>query len=262
MILRAILHLIVFLLLSLIFNATGTLQRYCIAQDSADESEPPVFDFSDNVQLSTADEGLPWIESIVASHYGGSMSNAWGAYGNRLRPTEVYFVALPANFDGTECLGGHLGCKISRCGNAQPTLDEMLESPGVMPNNNMDGFAFWPGADMDDTIYDWVIEGTEGDGLFRVLEIRPAGCDGSVIEAYVGDVGPWNQYDPYWATGTRPDAEDGIDTRGRRTNRAGVDCSWALAQALGFTGLMEVDWRWKTIDGAFVVRRQPTDWFW
>ena len=262
MLFRVILHLIVFLLFSLIFHSAGTLQHSCHAQDSADESEPPIFDFSDCIQPSTVDDGLPWIESVVASHYGGSMSRAWGGYGNRLYPGEDYFVALPANFDGTECLGGHLACKISRCGNAQPVLDELLESPGVVPNNRVNEFEFWPGADTDDSVYDWVIEGTEGDGLFRILEIRPAGSDGPVVEAYVGDVGPWNQYDPYWATGTRPDAEDGVDSRGRRTNGAGVDCSWALAQVLGFTGLMEVDWRWKTIDGAFVVRRQPTEWLW
>ncbi|MCX6645013.1 MAG: hypothetical protein NTY09_01440, partial [bacterium] len=108
----------------------------------------------------------------------------------------------------------------------------------------------------------WVIDGSEGEGLFRILEIKPAGQDGPILEAYVGDVGPWNQDDPYWEDYSRPDAEDGIDSHGRTTNRAGIDLSYALAQALGISGMGGIDWRWKTVNGKYVVRRQVTEWRW
>jgi hypothetical protein len=256
--LRSVLKLIasVFLLLTAISPG-----HVCLAQQEEADSSV-VFDFTDAVQPSAGNSDLPWIESIAASHYGGSMESAWGGYGNRIYPQKDYFVALPAVRDDLDCLGGHLACRISRCGDAQPVLDELLSETGDETSGVLDAIDLWPGDTIEDSGCSWVIEGTEGDGLFRVIEIKPSGCDGPIIEAYVGDVGPWRQDDPYWATGTRPDAEDGVDSRGRRTNRAGIDVSWALAQALGFTGMLEVDWRWKTIDGAYVVRRQPTEWRW
>jgi hypothetical protein len=78
----------------------------------------------------------------------------------------------------------------------------------------------------------------------------------------VGDVGPWCQDDAYWETGARLNAEDGIDSHGRVTNRAGIDISYALARAMGCRGTLDVDWRWKTVNGAYVVLRQPTEWRW
>lgn len=47
--------------------------------------------------------------------------------------------------------------------------------------------------------------------------------------AIVLDVGPWNEYDDnYVFKGARPAAESGIDTRGRATNRAGIDLGEAV----------------------------------
>ncbi len=64
--------------------------------------------------------------------------------------------------------------------------------------------------------------------------------------AEIVDVGPWNTIDPYWETGKRPQAEMGSDLRGRRTNRAGIDLTPALAKALGINGMGLVDWEFVT----------------
>jgi Putative peptidoglycan binding domain len=56
------------------------------------------------------------------------------------------------------------------------------------------------------------------------------------------DIGPWNTDDPYWARGARPQAESGIDERGRKTNRAGIDLSPAAGRLLGIDGMGKVDW--------------------
>lgn len=61
-------------------------------------------------------------------------------------------------------------------------------------------------------------------------------------EATIEDVGPWNTDDPYWETGTRPQAESGRDMTGRATNGAGIDLSPALAEELGIDGMGTVDW--------------------
>ncbi|WP_291714357.1 hypothetical protein [Bradyrhizobium sp.] len=59
------------------------------------------------------------------------------------------------------------------------------------------------------------------------------------------DVGPWNDVpgDPYWQTGTRPEAESGKDQRGRKTNGAGIDLTLAAAKAAGIDGKGLVNWR-------------------
>jgi len=49
----------------------------------------------------------------------------------------------------------------------------------------------------------------------------------------VTDVGPWNTKDPWLLKGKRPKAENGRDERGRKTNRAGIDLSYAAWEALG-----------------------------
>ncbi len=71
-------------------------------------------------------------------------------------------------------------------------------------------------------------------------------ANGATQIAPIMDVGPWNIDDPYWATiDGRPQAESGTDTRGRRTNKAGIDLSPALAKALGISidaGKGQVDW--------------------
>jgi len=58
----------------------------------------------------------------------------------------------------------------------------------------------------------------------------------------VVDVGPWNTDDPYWETGTRPQAETGTDHSGRKTNGAGVDLTPAADRAIGNNGKGKVDW--------------------
>lgn len=60
--------------------------------------------------------------------------------------------------------------------------------------------------------------------------------------ASIEDVGPWNTDDPYWQTGTRPQAESGTDMSGRETNNAGIDLSPALASEIGVDGMGQVDW--------------------
>lgn len=62
------------------------------------------------------------------------------------------------------------------------------------------------------------------------------------VVAEIVDVGPWNTVDAYWEAGKRPQSETGVDLRGRRTNRAGIDLTPALAKALGINGLGLVDW--------------------
>lgn len=56
------------------------------------------------------------------------------------------------------------------------------------------------------------------------------------------DVGPWNTNDPYWQHGARPQAETGTDMRGRHTNKAGIDLTFAAAKALQIDGKGLVDW--------------------
>ncbi|MBI3892660.1 MAG: hypothetical protein HY303_14150 [Candidatus Wallbacteria bacterium] len=49
-------------------------------------------------------------------------------------------------------------------------------------------------------------------------------ANGRSSSCQVLDVGPWNTHDEYWNTPEgRPQAESGVDRRGRRTNRAGMD---------------------------------------
>lgn len=61
--------------------------------------------------------------------------------------------------------------------------------------------------------------------------------------AIVLDVGPWNEHDDaYVFSGARPQAESGIDTRGRHTNGAGIDLSEAVWKALGMKGNTNVSW--------------------
>jgi len=66
---------------------------------------------------------------------------------------------------------------------------------------------------------------------------------GQSIDCEIVDLGPWNINDPYWQTGTRPQAETGTDTRGRHTNKAGIDLTLAAAEALGIDGKGLVDWQ-------------------
>jgi len=70
------------------------------------------------------------------------------------------------------------------------------------------------------------------------------------VDCDIVDVGPWNTDDPYWQSGARPQAESGTDTRGRRTNRAGIDLTFAAAAAIQLDGKGIVDWH-------FIDAQQP-----
>jgi hypothetical protein len=63
----------------------------------------------------------------------------------------------------------------------------------------------------------------------------------SVVCKLVG-VGPWNSTDPYWASGDRPQAESGKNKRGRKTDRAGIALTPALARLIGLDGIGTVEW--------------------
>lgn len=68
-----------------------------------------------------------------------------------------------------------------------------------------------------------------------------------VALAIVLDVGPWNTDDnQYVFNGARPQAESGVDTSGRHTNRAGIDLSERLWHDLGMQDNTEVEWEFIT----------------
>jgi uncharacterized protein (TIGR02594 family) len=62
----------------------------------------------------------------------------------------------------------------------------------------------------------------------------------------VVDVGPWNTNDPYWQASGHPQAETGTDTRGRKTNSAGIDLTPATAALVGVDGKGQVSWAFET----------------
>jgi len=66
--------------------------------------------------------------------------------------------------------------------------------------------------------------------------------DGRSVDCDIVDVGPWNTNDPYWTTGARPQAECGVDRKGRATNRAGIDLTPAADHAINLNGKGIVDW--------------------
>ena len=113
-------------------------------------------------------------EDITATVFSSVESGLKGAYGEYLRPNDMY-VALPDRFNG--------------------------ERP-------------------------------------RVAVRGPSGT----VVAEIKDVGPWNIDDPYWESGRRPQAESGRDSRGRRTNLAGIDLSPAMGRRIGIDGKGKVDW--------------------
>jgi hypothetical protein len=82
----------------------------------------------------------------------------------------------------------------------------------------------------------------------QVRMINPLNGKSTICD--ICDVGPWNVDDPYWETGARPQAESGIDHRGRTTNLAGIDLTPAAARAIGIDGKGKVDWE-------FVGAKQP-----
>jgi len=67
--------------------------------------------------------------------------------------------------------------------------------------------------------------------------------NGKSIVAKVLDVGPWNAHDDtYVFDDVRPQAESGTDTRGRKTNGAGIDLGEAVWNHLEMKDNSKVDW--------------------
>lgn len=92
--------------------------------------------------------------------------------------------------------------------------------------------------------------------LGRFVHIRNPKT-GKTTYAIVLDVGPWNggkirkgikrtpvntDDDRYVFHGDRPQAETGIDLRGRKTNKAGIDLGERVWRDLGMTDNTEVEW--------------------
>lgn len=68
-------------------------------------------------------------------------------------------------------------------------------------------------------------------------------ANGKTVLAQVLDIGPWNEHDDaYVVNGARPQAESGIDSRGRQTNGAGIDLGEWVWRALDMLDNSEVDW--------------------
>jgi len=83
--------------------------------------------------------------------------------------------------------------------------------------------------------------------------------NGKSVVCKIVDVGPWNIDDPYWARGTRPQAESGTDNRGRPTNRAGIDLTPAAAKEIGIPGKGTVDWEFVGVDVEEPLPEHPQD---
>jgi hypothetical protein len=78
--------------------------------------------------------------------------------------------------------------------------------------------------------------------LGRFVRIRNPRTGRSAY-AVVLDVGPWNTHDDaYVFGGARPQAESGIDTRGRTTNLAGIDLGERVWGLLEMNGNESIDW--------------------
>jgi hypothetical protein len=89
----------------------------------------------------------------------------------------------------------------------------------------------------------------------RRPQVRVLNADKSVICDIV-DIGPWNTNDPYWQTGARPEAESGVDSRGRTTNRAGIDLTPGAARALGIDGKGTVSWEFANMPASGQISDQ------
>lgn len=78
--------------------------------------------------------------------------------------------------------------------------------------------------------------------LFRFVRVTNPRNHRTTL-AQVLDVGPWNEHDDAYVFGqARPLAETGRDTRGRFTNRAGIDLGDHVRSVLGITDNQDVIW--------------------
>jgi hypothetical protein len=78
--------------------------------------------------------------------------------------------------------------------------------------------------------------------LYRFVRVTNPSNGKSCI-AIVLEKGPWNIDDNAYVFGSaRPQAESGVDTRGRLTNRSGIDLGERVWHALGMTNNGPLSW--------------------
>lgn len=93
---------------------------------------------------------------------------------------------------------------------------------------------------------DWFVALPDTCALHRIVRVTSM-ATGESITAPVLDVGPWNEHDCEYVHGPRrPAAEHGIDTRGRKTNGAGIDLSDGVWKALRMPDNGLVEWEFVT----------------
>ena len=149
-----------------------------------------------------------------------------------------------SNYAITQCLG------IYRPPAPSINISMVVSQPLVVKlNSGITATMFGGAADYETSAYDGhVITDTElGVALpYHFAGARPNVCvwkNGKSVICKIVDVGPWNTDDPYWQTGTRPEAESGISNSGKKTNLAGIDLTPAAASAIGIDGKGIVDWQ-------------------
>lgn len=131
---------------------------------------------------------------------------------------------------------------------AAANVQPVAQAPAVQLFSGITATMFGGAADPNTSAYDGhMIDDTElGVALpARFSSPRPqvrVWNGGKSAICNIVDIGPWNTNDPYWQTGARPEAESGVDSRGRTTNRAGIDLTPAAARAIGIDGKGTVDW--------------------
>lgn len=83
--------------------------------------------------------------------------------------------------------------------------------------------------------------------LYRFVKVINAKA-GKWTYAVVLDVGPWNEHDHDYVFGdARPQAESGIDTRGRKTNGAGIDLGEHVWSVLDMKDNGPISWEFLTL---------------
>lgn len=135
---------------------------------------------------------------------------------------------------------------------ANPDKPLPLSAPEPWLNTGIVATVFGGTADPETSAYDGkriddTVLGVALPAWLPNTKVRVYNGSKSVV-ADVVDVGPWNTNDPYWKTGSRPQAESGTDMRGRHTNKAGIDLTPATARALGIDGKGVVDWEFVGAD--------------
>lgn len=128
-------------------------------------------------------------------------------------------------------------------------VQEPLQMPGSNRCMGITATVFGGAGDPNHSAYDnhFITDTELGVALPDRLKIRPKvrvfnSTTGASVDCNIVDVGPWNTNNPYWERGERPQAENGIDMRGRKTNLAGIDLTPAAARAIDIPGKGKVDW--------------------